>query len=46
MAFTPVGQIGGEMNKVRRSADVVIDMVTECIESLERSQAMLRASVE
>jgi NAD(P)H-dependent flavin oxidoreductase YrpB (nitropropane dioxygenase family) len=46
IAFTPVGQIVGEMNKVRRSADVVIDMVTECIESLERSQAMLRASVE
>lgn len=41
VAFNPVGQIVGTMNKVRRSADVVLEMVEECVESLERTRQML-----
>ena len=29
------------MNKRKKSADVIYEMVEECVESLERSQAML-----
>ena len=42
IAFNPVGQIVGTMNKVRRSADVVLEMVEECVEALDRSNAMLQ----
>ncbi len=41
VAFNPVGQIVGSMNRVKRSADVVFELVEECVESLERTQAML-----
>ena len=41
VAFNPVGQIVGSMNKVKRSADVIFELVDECIDSLERSQALL-----
>jgi NAD(P)H-dependent flavin oxidoreductase YrpB (nitropropane dioxygenase family) len=41
IAFNPVGQIVGTMNKVRRSADVVLEMVEECVDSLERTRRML-----
>ena len=41
VAFNPVGQVVGTMNKVRRSADVVLEMVEECVESLERTRQML-----
>jgi len=41
VAFNPVGQIVGTMNKVRRSADVLLTMVEECIESLERGGSFL-----
>ena len=41
VAFNPVGQIVGSMNKVKRSADVVFELVEECIDSLQRSQALL-----
>ena len=41
VAFNPVGQIVGTMNKVKRSADVVMEMVEECIDSLEKTQRLL-----
>ncbi len=41
VAFNPVGQIVGTMNKVRRSADVLFGMVEECIEAIERGNSFL-----
>jgi NAD(P)H-dependent flavin oxidoreductase YrpB (nitropropane dioxygenase family) len=41
VAFNPVGQIVGTMNKVKRSADVIFEMVEECVDSLERTRQML-----
>jgi NAD(P)H-dependent flavin oxidoreductase YrpB (nitropropane dioxygenase family) len=41
IAFNPVGQIVGSMNKVKRSADVIFEMVNECIDSLEHTRQML-----
>ena len=41
VAFNPVGQIVGSMNRVKRSADVIFELVEECIDSLERTQALL-----
>jgi NAD(P)H-dependent flavin oxidoreductase YrpB (nitropropane dioxygenase family) len=41
VAFNPVGQIVGTMNKVKRSADVVMEMVEECIDSLEKTHRLL-----
>ena len=41
VAFNPVGQIVGTMNKVKRSADVIFEMVEECVESLDRTRQML-----
>jgi NAD(P)H-dependent flavin oxidoreductase YrpB (nitropropane dioxygenase family) len=41
IAFNPVGQIVGSMNKVKRSADVIFEMVSECIDSLEHTRRML-----
>ncbi|MDH4172059.1 MAG: nitronate monooxygenase family protein [Acidimicrobiia bacterium] len=40
VAFNPVGQVVGTMNKVRRSADVVRELVEECIDSLDRMNAL------
>jgi NAD(P)H-dependent flavin oxidoreductase YrpB (nitropropane dioxygenase family) len=34
--FNPVGQIVGSMNRVRRAADVVLEMVEEYVETVER----------
>ena len=42
VAFNPVGQIVGTMNKVKRSADVVMELVEECIDSLEQTQRLLQ----
>lgn len=36
VAFTPVGQVVGQMNKVRKTKDVIFDMVSEFIEASER----------
>jgi len=41
VSFNPVGQIVGTMNKVKRSADVVLSMVEECIEAIERGNSFL-----
>ena len=41
VAFNPVGQVVGTMNKVKRSSDVVLEMVEECVESLERTRQIL-----
>jgi NAD(P)H-dependent flavin oxidoreductase YrpB (nitropropane dioxygenase family) len=34
--FNPVGQIVGRMNKIRRTRDVIMDMVEEYVECVER----------
>jgi hypothetical protein len=34
--FNPVGQIVGRMNKVRKTRDVILDMVEEYVDSVER----------
>ena len=36
MNFNPVGQVVGQMNKVRRSRDVVLGMVEEYLEATGR----------
>jgi len=36
VGFNPVGQIVGRMNKVRKSRDVIFEMVSEYIEATER----------
>ncbi|MDG2026799.1 MAG: nitronate monooxygenase family protein [Acidimicrobiales bacterium] len=41
VAFNPVGQIVGTMNKVKRSSDVIFEMVEECVDSLERTRQMM-----
>jgi len=41
VAFDPVGQIVGTMNEVRRSADVVRELVEECIDALQRGCDLL-----
>jgi NAD(P)H-dependent flavin oxidoreductase YrpB (nitropropane dioxygenase family) len=40
LAFNPVGQIVGRMDKVRRTKDVVFDLVEGCIETQERLAAL------
>ena len=39
--FNPVGQIVGQMSKVRKVKDVIYDMVEECIESTERLESLM-----
>jgi NAD(P)H-dependent flavin oxidoreductase YrpB (nitropropane dioxygenase family) len=41
VGFNPVGQIVGRMNKVRKTRDVVFDMVEECIEANDRVQRLM-----
>ena len=41
VAFNPVGQIVGTIDKRRRSADVVLEMVEQAVDSLERTQRLL-----
>ena len=41
VGFNPVGQIVGRMNKVRKSKDVIFDMVEECIEATERLEKLM-----
>jgi NAD(P)H-dependent flavin oxidoreductase YrpB (nitropropane dioxygenase family) len=38
---SPVGQIVGSMNSVRSTRDVMLDMVTECIETTDKLREML-----
>ena len=40
--FMPCGQVIGRLNKVRRSADVILDMVEEFVECMERGAALLK----
>jgi NAD(P)H-dependent flavin oxidoreductase YrpB (nitropropane dioxygenase family) len=40
--FNPVGQIVGRLNKVRRAGDVVLDMVNEYIETVEKMSSGLQ----
>lgn len=46
VAFNPIGQVVGLMDKRRRSADVVIEMVQDCIESYERMEKLMAASMQ
>jgi hypothetical protein len=39
--FNPVGQIVGRMNKVRKTRDVILDMVQEYVETVERMSTNL-----
>ncbi len=41
VGFNPVGQIVGQMNKVRKTKDVIYDMVEEAIESTERLNTLM-----
>ncbi len=43
---TPVGQIVGRMNGVRRTRDVIHDMVSEFVEVSERIAALLESAGE
>ncbi len=40
--FMPCGQIIGRLDKVRRSSDVILEMVEEFVESIERGAALLQ----
>jgi NAD(P)H-dependent flavin oxidoreductase YrpB (nitropropane dioxygenase family) len=42
--FNPVGQIVGTMNKVRRSKDVIMDMVEEYLEATARLESLNEAA--
>jgi NAD(P)H-dependent flavin oxidoreductase YrpB (nitropropane dioxygenase family) len=42
--FNPVGQIVGRLNKVRRTRDVILEMVEEYVEAVERMNAGLGVS--
>jgi NAD(P)H-dependent flavin oxidoreductase YrpB (nitropropane dioxygenase family) len=44
VGFNPVGQIVGRMQKVRKTRDVILGMVEECIESTERLNRYLGVS--
>ena len=44
--FNPVGQIVGRMTKVRRTKDVILDLVTESIEATDRLGALFRSDAE
>jgi NAD(P)H-dependent flavin oxidoreductase YrpB (nitropropane dioxygenase family) len=41
VAFSPVGQVVGTMNKVKKSGEVVMEMVEECIDHLQHASTML-----
>jgi len=41
IAFNPVGQIVGRMDKARKAKDVVYELVEECIEATERLNTLL-----
>jgi NAD(P)H-dependent flavin oxidoreductase YrpB (nitropropane dioxygenase family) len=41
VAFNPVGQIVGRMNQVRKTKDVIYDMVEEAIEANERVNRLM-----
>lgn len=41
VGFNPVGQIVGQMTKVRRTRDVIYDLVEECIETTDRVHGLL-----
>jgi NAD(P)H-dependent flavin oxidoreductase YrpB (nitropropane dioxygenase family) len=43
VGFNPVGQIVGRMDKVRKSRDVIFDMVSECIEATDRLNGLMQA---
>jgi len=43
VAFNPVGQIVGRMNQVRKTKDVIYDMVEECIASTDRLNTLFNA---
>ena len=34
--FNPVGQIVGRMNKIRKTRDVILEMVEEYVDTVER----------
>jgi len=42
--FNPVGQIVGTMNKVRRSKDVIMEMVEEYLEATARLESLNEAA--
>ncbi|MFM7264300.1 MAG: hypothetical protein ACKOZW_01625 [Cyanobium sp.] len=42
--FNPVGQIVGTMNKVRRSKDVIMEMVEEYLEATSRLESLNAAA--
>ncbi|MBI2704278.1 MAG: nitronate monooxygenase [Actinobacteria bacterium] len=44
VGFNPVGQIVGHMNKVRKSRDVIYEMVEECIEATERLDKLMHGA--
>jgi NAD(P)H-dependent flavin oxidoreductase YrpB (nitropropane dioxygenase family) len=41
VGFNPVGQIVGRMDKVRKTRDVIYELVEGCIESTERLQGLM-----
>ena len=44
MAFNPVGQIVGRLDKVRPVRDVMYDLVEETIEAADRIQRLMQGS--
>ena len=44
--FMPCGQVIGRLDKVRRSADVIMEMVEEFVESMERGAALLQVEAD
>jgi NAD(P)H-dependent flavin oxidoreductase YrpB (nitropropane dioxygenase family) len=46
VGFNPVGQIVGSMSKVRKTRDVIYDLVEGCIEASERLGTLMGQSVD
>ncbi|HKY14830.1 MAG TPA: nitronate monooxygenase family protein [Microthrixaceae bacterium] len=42
--FNPVGQVVGQLNKVRRTKDVILDMVEEYVDTVERMSTGLQVN--
>jgi hypothetical protein len=45
VGFNPVGQIVGSMSKIRKTRDVIYDLVEGCIEATERLDGLMHESV-
>ncbi len=46
VAFNPVGQVVGMMQKRKRSADLVMEIVQDCISAFERMESLMKVDMD